>query len=393
MRIILFLFFSVVIAVAGYFAYIKYLNPDTIDVTKVNEIKIFTSNQSELNIEVEQIRSISKQPKNIDQLEYYGWIPDWDMVSGFETLQNNTFIKNVSAFWFDLNENGTLKTNLYTNWDDLIYYTQDNNINLIPTITSFDKDKLSSVLNSQENIDRFIEETIDYVVTYGYAGIDLDFELFYINDQKLFLEMLRTLKSRLAEHEKILQFSALAKWGDHISYSQSKATLDYKKMGEIVDQFIIQGYSYTIHSSDHIGAIGPIDWLEDVIRYAIKSGIPREKLILGIHTYAIDWPERAIEYDLTYYSESGLSFTPSESENGVAYYHNGIDKLFDNYEVTTKFIENWGEMMGEYDYGGVTRVVVWPNNESIQLRKQLAADYGIKGIAYWRLGDEGSLQL
>ncbi|MBE0573830.1 hypothetical protein IH575_02930, partial [Candidatus Dojkabacteria bacterium] len=54
---------------------------------------------------------------------------------------------------------------------------------------------------------------------------------------------------------------------------------------------------------------------------------------------------------------------------------------------------NWGEMMGEYDYGGVTRVVVWPNNESIQLRKQLAADYGIKGIAYWRLGDEGSLQL
>lgn len=393
MRLIIVIVLFLVIGVASFFAYQKYNNPNIKTIVETNEIKIYTSNKTDFDLEIDAIQSIPKQQKDIGELKFYGWIPDWDMQDGLTTLQNNSLITSVSPFWFDLNDNGSLATNGYTNWSTFIEYTSNNNIDLVPTITAFERDKLNRVLNSQEYVNRFINETIEYIQQNNYQGIDLDFESFYVNDQKPFLDMLAQLKERLNTINKKLYFSALAKWGNNISYAQTRATLDYKKLGEIVDVFIIQGYSYTPTNSNTIGPIGPLDWLEDIIRYAIKEGVPREKIVLGINTYAQDWSDRPIQYDLLYYTAEGLPDNDFGSEAAVAYYHNGVDKLFSNYSVDQKFIENWGEMLGSYDFNGQKRWIVYSNKDSIEVRKKLAADYGINGISYWRLGDEGSLSL
>lgn len=393
MRLIIVIVLFLVIGVASFFAYQKYNNPNIKTIEETNEIKIYTSNKTDFDLEIDAIQSIPKQQKDIGELKFYGWIPDWDMQDGLTTLQNNSLITSVSPFWFDLNDNGSLATNGYTNWSTFIEYTSNNNIDLVPTITAFERDKLNRVLNSQENVNRFINETIEYIQQNNYQGIDLDFESLYVNDQKPFFDMLAQLKERLNTINKKLYFSALAKWGNNISYAQTRATLDYKKLGEIVDVFIIQGYSYTPTNSNTIGPIGPLDWLEDIIRYAIKEGVSREKIVLGINTYAQDWSDRPIQYDLLYYTAEGLPDNDFGSEAAVAYYHNGVDKLFSNYSVDQKFIENWGEMLGSYDFNGQKRWIVYSNKDSIEVRKKLAADYGINGISYWRLGDEGSLSL
>jgi len=393
MRFIIVIILTIAIAGATYSAYYKYNNPNTTEVEKINEIKIYNSNKTDFDIEIDTIKAVPKQEKDLNSLKYYGWIPDWDMADGVKSLINNPHITSVSPFWFDLLEDGTLATNPYTNYSELIDYTSSNNIALVPTITSFDKEILTKVLNSEENTARFIDETISYIEQNNYQGIDLDFESFYVVDQKLFLDLMSELKARLNNIGKLLYISSLAKWGNNISYAQSKATLNYKAIGEIVDVFIIQGYSYSPTNSNSIGPIGPIDWQEDVVRYAINEGVPREKIVLGVNTYAQDWSERPIQYDLLYYTAEGLPNNDFDSEAAVAYYYNGIDKLYSNYSVDEKFIDNWGEMLGVYNFNGQKRYVVYPNKTSIDLRKKLAADYGINGISYWRLGDDGTLQL
>ena len=393
MRIAIVIILFLVIGGASFFAYQKYNNPNILVVEKTNEIKVYTSNKTDFDLEIEAIQSISKQPKNVSDLKFYGWIPDWDMADGLNTLQNNKFITSVSPFWFDLNDDGSLRTNLYTNWSELIEYTNNNGVDLVPTITAFNRDDLNKVLNSKDNVDRFINETIEYIQQNNYQGIDLDFESFYVNDQKPFFDMLTQLKQRLTSSNKKLYFSALAKWGNNISYAQTRSTLDYKRLGEIVDVFLIQGYAYSPNNSTTVGPIGPLNWLEDVVRYAIKEGVPREKIVLGINTYAQDWSDRPVQYDLLYYTAEGLPDNDTATEAAVAYYHNGVDKLFSNYIVNESMIEDWGEMLGSYDFNGQKRWIVYSNNESIELRKKLATDYGINGISYWRLGDEGSLKL
>lgn len=393
MRIVIILILTIAIGGASYFAYQKYNNPNTVTIEKTNEIKVYTSNKTDFDLEIETIRAVPKEPINQSDLKFYGWIPDWDMVDGFESLKNNPQITSVSPFWFDLNDDGSLATNAYTNWSDLIDYTSSNNVMLVPTITSFEKDKLTKVLNSPENLTRFLDETVNYIQQNNYQGIDLDFESFYVSDQKPFLDLLKELKARLQPIGRKLYISSLAKWGNNISYAQSKSTLNYKAIGDIVDIFIIQGYSYSPINSNSIGPIGPIDWQEDVIRYAINEGIDRNKIVLGVNTYAQDWSERPIQYDLLYYTAEGLPSNDFDSEAAVSYYHKGVDSLLANYNVEQTFIENWGEVLGSYNYGGQKRYVVYPNKDSLDLRKKLAADYGLNGISFWRLGDEGTLQL
>lgn len=393
MKILILVILFGVIGVLSYLTYTAYLNPKIEVVERVKEVQIVNSDKSDFEIEIEQIRSVPIQPKEISDLKIHGWIPDWDMRDGLNTLRNNPQIKSVSPFWFDLNADGSLKTTSLTNWGEFINYTRNNNIELIPSITSFDKDKMTQVLNSTENSQRLISQILENVEKFDYQGIDLDFESFYRNDQKLLFDLLKGLKDQLNQRGKKLYFSPLAKWGNLIEYGQTKSTLDYKLLADNTDMLLIQGYSYTANGSSQIGPIGPLEWLEDLIRYAIKEGVPREKITLGIHTYAIDWSEREIQYDLLYYTPEGLSNADNSMEQGVAYYHNGVDKLLSNYSVDLRYIENWGEMLGSYDFNGQKRFVVYPTEQSIQQRKELAAKYGLAGISYWRLGDEGSLKL
>jgi spore germination protein YaaH len=393
MRIILILILLAAIVAASFAAYTKYNNPNISTIEKVNEVKVYNSSTTDFDLEIQGIQSISAEPKDINTLNYYGWIPDWDMVDGLNTLKNNPQIKTVFPFWFDLKEDGSLKLNAYTNWGQLLDYAFSNDVNLVPTITSFDKEILTKVLNSTDNSARFLDQVVTYAKENEYYGIDIDFESFYITDQKAFLDLMFELKKRLSQENKKLFISALPKWGNHINYGQSKATLNYKALGEIFDVFIIQGYAYTTNYSNAVSPVGPIDWQKDVIRYAIKEGIPRDKIVLGTNTYALDWSDRALQRELLYYTAAGLPDVDQSQEAGVAYYHNGIDRLYSNYSVEEEFLDNWGEMLGTYNFNGQIRRVVFPNSKSIELRKQLASEYGINGISFWRLGDEGSLKL
>lgn len=391
MRLIIVLILLIVSSTLSYFAYTKYINPNTVNVEKINEITIYTSNKTPLELEIEEIRKIKKEPKSINSLSFSGWIPDWDMVDGFNTLKKNPNIKSVSPFWFDLNEDGSLKTTPYTNWKEFITYTQNNSIELVPSITSFDRDKLTKVLNSNENTDRFIKQVIDNVIENNYDGIDLDFEHIYINDQKLLLDLVKRLNSELESINKVLHFSLLSKWSDLVPYGQTKASLDYKALEPYLDELKIQGYGYSI-AQDPIGPIGPLIWLEDIIRYVIKIGIPREKIVLGIHTYTMDWSVReTINYQLDYFG--GQFFTGFSGGDGVAYYGTGVKRLLSNYSVKEDYVESWGEVIGRYNFNGQERAAVYPNDRSIEDRKKLTSEYGIKGISYWRLGDEGDLKL
>ncbi len=391
MRFIIVIILTIAIGALSYIAFQKYNNPNTVDIEKLNEFTIYNSNKSEFDLEIEQIRSVQKDPKDTNSLQYYGWIPDWGMQSGLDTLKNNPHITSISPFWFDLNEDGSLKANPYTNWSVLLNYTKQNNIELVPAITSFERDKLTKVLNSKENSQRFINEVMSNVLNYSYDGIDLDFEHIYVNDHKVLLDLIETLSNELKRNNKQLHLSLLSKWGDNFPYGQTKAALDYPKLAKFADKIKLQGYGYSI-AQDPLGPVGPLAWLEDVIRYSIKIGIPREKIVLGIHTYTMDWSIKdPIRYDLDYFGEQ--FFIGYTGGDGVAYYGDGLVKLFNNYVVEEEYVDTWGEVIGKYNFNGQIRAAVFPSNKSIEVRKQLAAEYGINGIAYWKLGGEGNLKL
>lgn len=392
-KIFLVIILAGIITVQSVIALELYSNPQVYE-KKVEGVRVVkTSDKSELDLEIEAIQNIEKAVKPVEDLYITGWIPDWDIPDGITSIQNSDNFDSISPVWFLVNNNGSLKKTAYTNGPAMLALVVEKKLKLYPTISLFNRDTLSEVLNSKENRTRHISEIMQNVIAYDYDGIDIDYEEVYLKDKKLFFDFLEELSIKLHTEGKKLIFSPLAKWGDHLELTGTKMVFDYKRIADLVDEFRIQGYGYTVARTQRIAPIGPLPWLEDVIRYAIKEGVPREKIVLGIHTYAYDWSERPTATVLDYYKKSELQPFIEGLEDGDAYYFKSVESVMSKYDFTYKFNDLWGEAVGTYIYQDKPRTVVFPTDDSLKLRKQLAADYGLKGIAYWRIGDEGNLKL
>jgi len=378
-------------------SYYLYTKPRTDIQTQINEIPLYTSSMTEVDFEYEEIGKIQKDPIEVDQLHITGWIPDWDIADGLESIdQRPDLFDSISPIWFFINPDGTLIKTTHTNGANQIRFFKDRNIDLIPSIQEFDAENLSEVLNDQNRLNNIIKEIVNETVSNNYAGIDLDIESTLLSDKHLFFELLEKLSDQFKSKNKKLVFTALPKWGDSLFYQGLPQTLrvqDYKRIGELVDEFRIMTYEYSGSRSPKAGPIQPLKWQEKVIQYTINTGIPREKIVLGVATYSYDWTDRPLLERIDLKKATGLDLIDPTLDRGAALFNSGIDKIKANYDYTEEFHEEWGDMVLRYNYQDKDRIVIDPNNRSIEMRKQLAADYGIKGIAYWRIGDETDLEL
>lgn len=344
--------------------------------------------------EYQNIQAVPQQQKEISDLEVTGWIPDWGFQAGFQTLQtqSKTF-SSISPFWYELQSDGSLKTLPVANNQSFISYVRQNNITLIPTITNFDAELFSSSVSAQENIDRQVNSIIQVVKDNNYDGIDLDYEMIYLKDKENFFIFLQKLSSELNKIEKQLVVTVLPRWGNevvHLGTPETRMVQDYKKIADLADELRIMTYEYAGRDNKYYAPIAPISWLEDVVRYAILSGVPREKIMLGIHTYGYDYPDRQKMPEIEYYPVL-KNIQDGKKAPAAAYYTTQVEQIKSRYSVTEEYEQSWGESLVRYNRDGVDRVIVYPNQRSINDRKELAAKYGIKGVAIWKLGDDGSL--
>jgi spore germination protein YaaH len=360
---------------------------------KLNYVKDITYDPN--SSDISQIRNIQKQPKDLNELVIGGWIPDWDFNDGFTSLQNNegTF-ESISPFWYTANEDGTLTPAAKANDSAFMNYVRANNIELTPTITSFDADRISKVLNNPDAMQVHVDQILKATLDNDYEGIDLDYESFYVKDKEKYFEFLQKLSIKFIENNKRLIVTLHPKWGEkdmvYITFPETKRVMDYKRIADLVDEVRIMTYEFSGRDNIYYGPNMPLTWQEDIIRYAILVGIPREKIVLGVATYSYDYPLKEKMPAIDYYPIFINLFDPANA--GLAYYNTSVDYIKNNFAYTEEFDNEWGEMVLRYtNKDNQERVIVYPTTESLNLRKKLSADYGIKGVYYWRMGDEGSL--
>lgn len=362
------------------------------------EVPLYFSTKNNLEIEYEMISKVEKSPVQVDSLHITGWIPEWDISDGLQTISNNPNVfDSISPIWFFINEDGTLKKTPQTNGPNQINFFRERGIELIPSIQEFDAENFNKFINKPGNSDKLINEIVKESVENNYHGIDLDIEATKLEDKKLLIEFLRNLKSELEKVSKKLVFTALPKWSDYnlfASFPQTMRVQDYAEIASIVDELRLMTYEFSGPRSSKIGPVQPLEWQEQVIKYSISQGVPREKLVLGIATYSYDWSEREFLQKIDLISRPPASqIDQIELELGASLNNSDVEKIKSRYAFTEEFNQIWGEAILRYKFNNQNRIVVFPNDESIRVRKELAAEYGIKGVAFWRLGDNGSLKL
>ncbi len=211
-----------------------------------------------------------------------------------------------------------------------------------------------------ENRRRFISELMDKAETYGYDGFNLDFEGLPQDAGQSYTQFFRELS--VACHERGLKLSI----DNYVPYDYN-SYYNLSEQAYFADYVVIMGYNE--YTGGDMGPVSSIGYIEYGITEALKL-VPEEKLIMALPLYTRVW---RISDGVTTSEAMGIS----ESEQYVS----------DN-----AIMLSWDEEVGAY-YGetmiGSGQISLWlEENESLKLKVDKIMEYGLAGLAVWRLGLE-----
>ena len=297
------------------------------------------------------------------------YIADFAFKKGFDVFKKySSSFKTITPVWFTLDpkQKDGLATKAATNDKTLIAYCKTNNIDLIPSISSFVYEDFSKILNDPTKLEAHTSAIVNYAVKNSYAGIDMDYENVEEGMKDQYEAFMTDLSGRLKKENKKLVITVLSKDFITENSTPTRRNQDWVFLSTLADTIRIMVYDYTTPIKKSY-AVTPIFWMEDVARYA-ESKIPKEKISIGLPEYGYrydqDGNKTPITYTdiLAYRKKSGLVSDVLDSETG--------EKLL-TYKENGKTYEAW-----------------YTDYEVDKKRRDLLMSIGIGKIFYWRLGDE-----
>jgi spore germination protein YaaH len=336
-----------------------------------------TLNQIEGEVEG-KVESQKNTPEELKEevtpyvLKESGWIPDWAFDLGLESLENNLgIIHTALPVLYTVNKEGDIISRGVSEEkiQELVSFCKENNITMIPTVGSYDFKATESAFKDSSSYKKQVEKIIEEIERYGFDGIDLDYEMVNSSYKENFLKFLKELSSELEKRDKILSVTVFAKWedGKYTNHQETRVVQDYSEIAKYADEVRIMAYDYTLQSSEIPGPIAPIDWVRDVLDYAIER-IPKEKIWLGVHLYGYQWD-----------SNKTIAFT----------YTTALSAIVNDPDIEYVYKEDIGEAYSTFNCSeGYICKAYFQSPEGIADRRELAKEYNIAGISYWRLGGE-----
>jgi len=222
----------------------------------------------------------------------------------------------------------------------------------------FNGTPLHRILNDPAKKTKLITSLIDILQSNHFAGVNIDFEELQETSDEPFISFMKELYERL-HAQKLL-----------VTQDVSPFNSDYnlKELSKYNDYIFLMAYDE--HSGD--GAPGPISsqkWIQAALDDALNK-IDPDKLVLCIAGYGYDWPKGSKGADVTY--EEALSIA-SESDGKLSF-----DP--DTYNLSYTY----------YDDNNIEHIVHFTDAATNFNTMRYAAEYGVKGVALWRMGSEDS---
>lgn len=319
------------------------------------------------------------------KMKQTAWIPDWDMVKGIASFrQVASTLDSISPVWYYYEANGVREAK--KGLDELVSVARENNVKVIPSIASFDRDHLHEIFKDDESALAHAEYLLSEVEKNDFDGIDIDYESIHFPDQPEYFIFLRKLYEELDKQGKILSVTVLPKWSDQLvtsSLAETRKVQDWNEISEMAHEVRIMAYEATTPTNTNPGPIAPLPWIEAILKYALVR-IPREKIILGVHLYGYDGWTNNTTYT-TPYLINGNTFQPKLQANPITY-----DIMPARLAKAKKQYLDPETKEQVLIYTGVNgdNIVFYQDAVSMQYRIDIAQKYGVAGIGYWRMGRE-----
>lgn len=276
-----------------------------------------------------------------------------DSSPSLDTLPINT----LAPVWFSLGKTGEVRG---TFQDGVIAQAKSRNLTLLPVIQGFNPSVIHFLLRDPTLREKLLTDLTQIIDHPEIQGINLDFEGVLPQDRYEFTLFVIDLSLACHQREKLFTMAVPAKISDNPRDEWAWA-YNYSVLGAVSDYMVLMTYD---ENPSKPGPIGSLPWVKQVLAYATDV-VPREKILLGIPFYGRVWSNAS--------SQRGL--TQAE-----------IPVLLEKHKSQ---IDQAEELGTRFSYERAIQEVGWYEDISLlKIKLKLAQQEKLKGVAFWRLGQE-----
>lgn len=229
-------------------------------------------------------------------------------------------------------------------------------------LESFDRAALHRLLDDPDHIEKVARRLASYVDDQGWDSVNVDLEGVRASDGDGLVALVEELQARMPEGRTV-----------SIDISAATSVRAYRKRGyrlaalaEAADVIAVMTYDMHGPTWTGPGPIGPLTWQRDAL-HALLSVVPADQVLLGVSGYGYSWPEEGTGRSLTLRMVRGMV-----NRDGA----------------TARWRPRLGEWTARLSDG---TVLWWSDGRSYAKRVALAREYGVRGLAVWRIGSADTL--
>ena len=368
-------------------------------------IGLFSLNITSINLANAEDRALRKI--------FSGWMTDYSTYGDTTKGQiqamdivvaHADMFAQVHPFWYTLTSSTTIKDKYVTqnSIDKAIPIStmQSLGIKVIPTITDGTAEgALSKIMGNDANRATLIKSISDLVTVNNYDGIDLDFEGFAFVDkiatwptiQPRWIKFITELSTTLHAQSKLLSVTTPYLL-DPITGKKGYYFYAWPEISNYIDRLNIMAYDY--HKFDTAaGPIGPINWFEPSLIYALKSVAPW-KIYIGTPNYGYNWVTK-----VTGVCPTNTPASEKISSNAAIIHQLKAQAILDKPGAVATYNEKYGETNILYtaEFNGVNKSSTptsckvnhsawYLDARGYNARAKLVEKYRLGGISEWEIG-------
>lgn len=276
-------------------------------------------------------------------------------------LENVSGVNVISPTWFSIiNDQGEISSLASAEY---VANAHARGMEVWGLVSNFEENVSTfNVLSHTASRTRLENLLIQAALQYGLDGINVDLENLSEDAGPHFIQFLRELSILCRVNQLVLSVD------DPVPQEYTKH-YDRQEQGVIVDYVIIMGYDENYADSPAAGSVASYPWVRQGVEDTVAV-VPAAKVINAVPFYTRVWKTTA-----------GIL---SSEALGMA----DAARFVRANKIETYWDKEKCQNYGEYDDGGSFYQVWLEDAESLEVKMGLVKEYGLAGVASWKLGFE-----
>lgn len=282
----------------------------------------------------------------------------------YERIKDAKGLTTLSPTWFFIKDNEGNIQSIAS--QDYVDYCHQNNIEvwgLVENITYGNQIDITSILNKTSSRQNLVSQLIAQAIQYKLDGINVDIEALPGAAGDGFIEFVRELSIMCRRNNIILSVDNYVPMAYNQNYNR-------KEQGIVADYVIIMGYDEHFAGSETAGSVASIGYVRNGIEKTLEE-VPAEKVINAVPFYTRLW-------------QTNNSGELSSSALGMG----GAAQTLASHNASPEWLEEAGQYYAEFENADGFYQIWLEEERSIEEKAKLLKEYGLAGIASWRLGYE-----